>query len=581
MRSPGSTSGSRAILLTLLAVVALVGCGESDPEGQGGPSGNAGAAPRGSAPPQEERAAQQSLSIFVFSKPPTFDPAQQGPATFGGNALRRQYTEALLKPEPATAEAENPKVTAAAAERFDVSDDGLTYTFRLREDGRYNDGKPVTADDFVFAWRRLIDPRLASPTGRAFSNVVEGGEDAAGLGPEASDARIERALDDLGLRAVDTRTLEITLAQPAPYFEWIAALTAGAPLREEVVAEEGDDWATEPETLITNGPFKVAEIGQAETTMVPNEHYREAPILKEIVAGYGLEPAPRWARYLNDELDISNGPPPAIKDATLADPRFQDEIIRFPELSNQWLQFNTDKPPFDDSKVRLAFAQAIDRGVYAEAGTESIEQPLTTLIPKGMPGYSPQLGGAQRFDPEKARATLEGAGVDPQDLDDLEIVTAPPQEQDALFLKEQFEKNLGVTTRVRSIGDDAQLQSALEQGEYDMRTTFVGHVANYPDPQDFFSVFLSENPENSGGYENPEYDRLVERADATADAAERERLYGQAHRILVEDAPVAFLAQLERVFYVKPRVKGITRTPIDGAAFPGDFYSTRIGIAGR
>lgn len=577
----GTGSTSRAILLALLAVIALVGCGESDQEGQGGPSEDAGATPRGSAPPPEERAAQQSLSLFVFFRPPTFDPALQGPATLGGNALRRQYTEALLKPEPATVEAENSEVTGAAAESVEVSEDGLAYTFRLREDGRFNDGTPVTADDFVFAWRRLIDPRLASPTGRVFAGVVEGGEEAAALGPEASDATIERALDNLGLRAVDARTFEVTLADPAPYFEWIAALTAGAPLSEEVVREEGDDWATEPETLITNGPFKVADIGQSETTMVPNEHYREAPILKEIVAGYGLEPAPRWARYLNDELDISNGPPPAIKEATLADPRFQDEIVRFPELSNQWLQFNTNKPPFDNPKVRLAFAQAIDRGVYVEAGTEPIERPLTTLIPKGMPGYSPELGGAQQFDPQKARATLEGAGVDPQDLEDLEIVTGPPQEPDALFLKEQFETNLGVTTTVTSIGDSAQRESALEQGEYDMRTTFVGHVANYPDPQDFFSVFLSENPENPGGYQNPEYDRLVERANTTADEAEREQLYDQAHRILVEDAPVAFLAQLERVFYVKPWVRGLTRTPIDGAAFPGDFYSPRIGIAER
>jgi len=562
-------------------VLALVGCGESNQDGQGDPANEAGVTPRGSAPPPEQRAAQQSLRLFVFFRPPTFDPGQQGPATLGGNALRRQYTEALLKPKPATVQAEDPGVTAAAAESFDVSSDGLTYTFRLREDGRFNNGEPVTADDFVFAWRRLIDPRLASPTGRFFAGVVEGGEQAAALGADAGDARIEQALDDLGLRAVDERTFEVTLSDPAPYFEWIATLTAGAPLPEEVVREQGEDWATKPETLITNGPFKVAEIGQTETTMVRNENYREAPILKEIVAGYGLEPAPRWARYLNDQQDISNGPPPAIKDATLADPRFQDEIIRFPELSNQWLQFNTDKAPFDNPKVRLAFSQAIDRGTYAQAGTEPIEQPLTTLIPRGMPGYSPELGGPQQFDPRKARATLEEAGIDRQELEGLEIVTAAPQQQDALFLKEQFEKNLGVTTRVTSIGDDAQLQSALKQGEYDMRTTFVGHTANYPDPQDFFSVFLAENPENLGGYENPEYDRLVQRANTTPDEAQRERLYDQAHRLLVEDAPVAFLAQLERVFYVKPWVKGITRTPIDSAAIPGDFYTTRIGIAQR
>lgn len=580
-RSTTRSRGATFALLLAIGLLATVAAG-CESGGTGAAGETAGAQPRGDAPAPENRAPNQTLNVYAFSKPPSFDPGQQGPATFAGNALRRQYTEALLKPKPGALEVDELGVTPAAAKSYDVSPDGLTYTFRLRDDGRFNDGRPVTAKDFVFAWRRLIDPRLAAPLGGKFASVVEGGEQAASLGPESGTAKIEAALDDLGLRAVDRTTFEVKLARPAPYFKWIATLTAGAPIREDVVKKFGsDEWATKPKTLITNGPFKVAEIGQSATTMVRNTNYRENPILTKLVANYGLDPAPRWARYLNDQLDVSNGPPPAAKEATRRDPRFSDELITFPELSNQWLQFNTRKPPFDNPKVRLAFAQAIDREAYARVSSEAVARTMTTLIPEGMRGYSPELGEPQEFASGKAKATLRSSGVGAEELEGIEILTAPPQQTDALFIQDQLKKNLGITTKIKSVGDDATLMSQVQKGEYDLKTNFIGHTANYPDPQDFFAVFLSQSPTNQTGWSNARYDRLVNRAGATPDENERQQLYDQAQQLLVREAPVAFLAQLERVYYVKPRVKGITRTPVDTAWLPGDLYTTRIGMSER
>lgn len=558
----------RGLVLVLSAILLAAGCRGGDQE--------AGGEKVTEREDVEQLAEDQTLNVFAFFKPPSFDPARQGPATFGGNGLRRQYTEALLRPE---ADVSDPDVTGATAERYEVSEDGLVYTFHLRPGAKFNDGTPVTAGDFVYAWRRLIDPRIPSPLGRIFARAVRGGGTAASLGPDTAPAGIDEALAGLGLRAVDDRRFEVTLAQPAPYFKWIATLTAGAPVRRDVVETHGEEWATKPETLVTNGPFMVSQIGEAETTMVRNQHYwdKTKPHLDKIVAGYGLDPAPRWTKYLNNELDISNGPPPASRKAVLADPRFKEEILRYPELSVQWLGFNARKPPFDNPKVRLAFAKAIDRETYNGIAADT-GQPLATLVPPGMAGHDADIN-TQAFNPGEAKALLEGSGVDRSQLDGVQLVTAPPQETNALFIKDQLQKNLGVAVNVESIGDSAALTARIRQGNYHMRQTFIGHAANYPDPQDFFDVFLSTSPDNEPGWKNADYDRLVTKADTTADLDERLELYAQAHEIVVRDAPVVFLVQLERVFWVKPWVRGIRRTPVDTAFMPGDLYSKDIKIA--
>lgn len=566
------TRGWRRIVSLVLSVGLLVAAcagGEEAAE-------RSGAAVDERAKP-ENLAPNQTLNVYSFAKPTNFDPAKLSAGTFGADGLGRQYAEPLLKPEPGVLDPKKLDVTGAAAEEYDTSADGLTYTFRLRRDAKYHDGRTVTAGDFVYAWRRLIDPRVAAPLGRIFAGVVEGGQEAANLGPNASADVVEAALGKLGLRAVDDRTFEVKLAHRAPYFKWIATLMPGAPVRRDVVERFGTDtWATKPETLITNGPFKVSEIGPASVTMDANPHYWDKPKLSRLVAFYGLEPAPRWAKYLNGEIDVSNGPGSRARDAALADPRFKDEILRYLELSTQWLQFNTAKPPFDNARVRLAFAQAIDRNAYQGAASEPL-RPRTTLVPQGIPGYNPGVGSLQEFDPAKAKATLDASGVDRQQLNGIKILTAPPQEPDALFLQDQLQKHLGITTTIES-ADAATLNARVRQGDYQMRTTFIGHAARYPDPHDFFSVFLSNSRDNLMRWKNDEYDRLVRQAGATSDQDQRLRLYDQAHRILVEEAPVAFLAQLERVFWVKPWVRGIERTPVDTAFLPGDLYSKEIVI---
>lgn len=556
-------------------------CGGGGSEGGAELPGFAGVRPRQN---PEQLASQQTLNVFSFSQLDSFDPAKLGPTTLGGNGLSHLYTAPLLRPTPDVTPPY--KAVGATAESYQVSADGLTYTFRLRPDAKFNDGQPITAEDFVYSWRRLLDPRVAAPYGSRFAAVVKGGEKAIGLGPDAGAGTIDAALRQVGVRAVDDRTFEVVLSQPAPYFVWIASLPQASPLRRDVIEKNGEQWATNPETLVTNGPFKVTEIGSTATKLAANQHFWNKQGLDQIVAFYGLKPPARWTKYLNGGLDVINGPPKESLDAVLNKPKFYDEIIRYPELSNNWLEFNTSKSPFDDPRVRLAFAKAINRQAYIKVATNKMVQPLTTLIPEGLPGYNPKLGAPQEFDPQRARAMLDKARIKPQDLGTLIILTFSVQERDAVFFKDQLEKNLGVKVNVASLQDSASLEARTERGEYDLVTTFLGHKANYPDPQDFFAGFLSggaggESAMSGGGtaWRNQRYDELVRKANRTQDRKQRLQLYDQAQEILVREAPVVFLAQPVRRFFAKPWLRGITRTRMDNAWLPGSIHSEKLAIA--
>src|SRR5438067_10681802 len=215
--------------------------------------------------PVPNLAADQTLRIQLTEGPRSFDPALQ--YLTSEEEIGRLYAEPLLRPTPDLADVEG-----AAAQSYEVSSDGLTYTFHLRPNGQYSDGHPVTAQDFVYAWKRLIDPRLAAAHADLFAQAVSGGSEAEALDPNSDAARIEPALSALGLKAIDNLTFQVTLPRPQGYLKWIATLWNGAPVRADMVQARGAAWATDPQTLITNGPYRVAAMGST-VKLEANPHY--------------------------------------------------------------------------------------------------------------------------------------------------------------------------------------------------------------------------------------------------------------------------------------------------------------------
>src|SRR6202521_5165632 len=384
-----SLSRVRAVALAALVLTANLACNSPAPSLTQGP----------------RLAKDQTLSVLLDDQPRSLDPGQtQYPYE---TAVLRAISEPLLKPT-----ADMNGVEPAAAQSFDVSANGTVFTFHLRPAGQYWDGVAVKAQDFVYAWQRLIDPRLASPSETFFANAILNGDRVAALDPQRDASRIDAALGTLGLAATNDSTFQVTLAHPDPAFVWLAAMPAGAPIRKDVVSKSGDKWAGSPETLVTNGPFKVTEmVPNGHLTVVPNTHaWGARPTLTAINFIVVNDGAAALAKYKNGELDeISVQPAQAA--VVAGDAKLAKDLVKTPSLSVFWITFRVNAPPLNNAKVRLALAEAIDRNAFVTQIFQGQGIPAETFIPNGMRGYAPGIGSSQKFDQAQARASLAASGM--------------------------------------------------------------------------------------------------------------------------------------------------------------------------
>ena len=498
-------------------------------------------------------AGDQTLNVHLAEGPRTLDPTLATDER--EEAIVRQFSEPLLR-----GAADLHDVEPAAAESYDVSPDGTIWTFHLRANARYADGQPVHAQDFVYSWRRLIDPRTAAPHGSFFAAAVAGGEDAVALGPK--DPGVDAALDRLGLRAVDDLTFQVTAPQPGGALRWIATLPEGGPLRQAMLATPGQ---------LGNGPFRVADTSPARITLVPNPNYWAGrTTLSRIVLQFGSAAAAVDA-YRAGQLDEVTAPPDTL------DPGLRRELLRSPELTTFWVDFNTGRAPLDNPRVRQALAEGIDRQAVVTDDFEGRAAPATTLIPSGMRGYRPEVGHPQDFNPSAARQLLDQSGVPRDELTALPmIVRDRPQDRAiAATVAAQLQKNLGVSVAVQPLSV-ADYSKRLRSGDFALAGP-TGWTADYPDQQDFFDLFRSTDGNNGARWRSSRFDALVKLADTEPNADKRDQLYNQAEQLLVQDAPVAFLVQRYDVTLVKPYVKGLHPSPVD--EWPGATYSTLLYIA--
>jgi oligopeptide transport system substrate-binding protein len=549
--SPGRV---RAVAVSALTLIALLGCNSGTPPLTQGP----------------RLAKDQTLRVLLDDQPGSLDPGQ---AYYPSEkAVLRAISEPLLKPT-----SDMNGVVPAAAQSFDMSSNGTVYVFHLRLAAQYWDGVAVKAQDFVYAWQRLIDPRLAAPDETLFASAVVNGDKVSALDPQRDATRLDAALETLGLKAVDDHTFQVTLSRPDPAFIWLAALPAGAPIRQDVVAKSPDKWAAAPETLVTNGPFKVTEmVANDHLKVVPNPHYWGArPTLTGIDFVVVNDGAAALAKYKNGELDVIDVQP-AQAAAVAADSKLGQDLVKTPSLTVYWIEFRVDSPPLNNPKVRLALAEAIDRSAFVAQIFQGQGMPAETLIPKGMHGYSPGLGSAQKFDVAQARAAMAASGMSAAQLSGIKF--SYDQSSDfgkatATFVRDQLKANLGIDVVLEGL-DTNTLSSRRSTGDFQIAGP-SGWTADFPDPSDWFDYFLTTSSFNVAFYQNQQYDNFVRVAASDLQSARRDQEYQQAQQMLVGDAPVAFLAQSVNWNLVKPYVGGVTTTSVDewpGALFPSQIY---------
>jgi oligopeptide transport system substrate-binding protein len=557
--------GIRAIALGTAGLFAVAACG---PTQQGGGI---------------TLAPNQELRVNIGTEPASLDPGQTQWVYEG--AVDRQLFEAPLK-----ASKDFKSVVPAAADSYSVDSTGTIYTFKLHPGAKWSDGVAVKAADFVYGWQRLLDPRQAAPYS-SFYTVVKNGAKVNGMDPK--DTGIDAALQTLGLKAVDDNTFQVTLDSAAGYFKWVATLWTGAPVRKDVVAKAGKDssgndkWgAVAPAavtTVVGNGQFKVSEVVPKDhITIVQNTNYSGSapkPTLTKITLKEIDDDAVAYAQYKSGELDIA-GVPIANTQAVKDDPVLSKELVQDPELTVFWVDINVKKAPFDNLKVRQAFAQAIDRDSYVKNVLKNRGYSSATFIPKGMRDYNPSLGTGQAYDPTKAKASLQASGLTADQLSSMNIKytynsNSATSKTIAQFIADQLKTNLGVTL-VLDGADSKTNSKRLHTGNYQIGGP-SGWGADYPDEQDWYDIFITGSGNQFSNWSNASYDKAVNDADASADQSKRDTLYNQAGKILVDEAPVVFLNQRTRWALVKSYVKGVTDLPNDD--FPGDFYIYTVQIA--
>ncbi len=443
------------------------------------------------------------------------------------------------------------------AESWEISDDELTYTFTLRDGITWSDGEPVTAQDFVFAFQRLMDPATAADY--AYLQYPIKNAEAINTG-EITD------FDQLGVRAIDERTLEITLENPTPYF--LGALThyTAYPLPDHVVEEHGDDWVR-MENIVTNGPYVPVEwVPGSHVLTEKNEAFHDAENVSiEGVKFFVLEDqSAALKRYRAGEFDILTDIP---KDQyAWMQENLPGQLRVTPFAGLYYYVVNQTKPPFDDPKVRQALAMGINREVIGPQVLGTGELPAYSWVPPGMANYDTpaefdwkELPYGEKV--EQAKALLEEAGHGPDNPLQLTLRynTNENHKRIAVAIASMW-KPLGVEVELYNTETKVHYDD-LRRGEFEIGR--AGWLADYNDAANFLDLLRSGVDNNYGRYSNPAYDALMREADATQDPEERERLMHEAERVALDDTAAVPIYYYLSENLVSPKVSGFVDNAFD------------------
>ena len=564
-----SRRAALAVMTAATGAVALAACGpqQTSPEaGTSGttsgsataPAGGAGTTTTGAASSgaQGAPADQQLLRLNLGAEPDTIDP-QKASFVTEIEAIMRVFSNLLTFDEKGNL------VPEMAEKLPTVSSDGKVMTFTLRSGLKYSDGKPLSAKDFEYGWKRHLDPRTQGEY--AFTGFVIEGAEELNSSKETDASKLQPLIDALGVKAKDERTLEFRLKSPAPWFMSVLATWCGVPTRQDMVEKGGDKW-TEPATYIGNGPY-VLKTWDHQNRMAfeanPN-YYKGAPPLKSVEYAMITEPAVAFAAFRNSELDVTAVQAEDLP-AVQSDPQLSKQYQKYPGSCSYYVGFNTTRAPFDKPGARKAFALAFDRNDFVNNVLKGIGIPAEQFLPPGFPGYFQDLKG-QKFDATQAKKLLSDAGfADGKGFPDTKFTYASNARTKTRVeaLSDQINKALGV-----SLTPDPVEATAFTALTKKLETTpplfLLGWCQDYPDPQDWYStVFSSKASVSHTGWNNPEFDKLVMQADVEQDKAKRDDQYKKAAQILLDDAPVAFLYYSVVSRVVQPWASDLPQNPLD------------------
>jgi oligopeptide transport system substrate-binding protein len=482
---------------------------------------------------------QQAL---VLAGGETTNPREYDPATTHGSGDKLVYS-GLVSFDPRL------NLTPDLAATWDVSSDGRVYTFHLRENAKFHDGRPVTAQDVVYSWERALSPALGSDTASTYLGDIMGAHEM--VNGEAEHVS--------GLQALDDHTLQVTIDAPKPYF--LLKLTyPTAFVVDRTNVESGEEWFRTPNGT---GPYKMTEWRRFEqiTYEANPDFYLGKPsipyVIVQLFSGVGLR------LYEAGEIDLTGISYDSVERFLDPSEPLHNELLTGVDLCTGYVVFDVTKPPFDDLKVRQAFSMAFNRQKYIDVVLSGRALPAIGIFPPGLPGFNINLDGLP-YDPNRARQLLAeskyGNNLPPIIYTEGGIGSSIGADVAALI--QMWQQVLGVEIMVENLEPNYYYERILA-GQHG-QIFGGGWCADYPDPENFADVlFHSGSTQNSGGYSNPELDSLLEAARVEQNVNKRIEMYQQAEQIIVNDAPVLFTIHSLSYQLVKPYVKGYVFTPID------------------
>ncbi|RDW20460.1 peptide ABC transporter substrate-binding protein [Oceanobacillus chungangensis] len=498
-------------------------------------------------------AADQTFDINIRTEPPSLHPGLASDTTSG--AVLYQIFEGLMRIN------QDGEVEEAMAESYDVSDDLLTYTFHIREDAVWSNGDPVTAGDFEYAWKWVLNPDNADTDYAYQLYVIKGAQAAKEEGASS---------DDIGVTAIDEKTLEVILEQPTPYFLDLTAFYTYYPVNQKVV-EGATDWALNvTDTYVTNGPFLIESWAHKDQIVLKkNPEYWDADTVKlETINMYMIDDENTSLEMFNSgELDWAGDPTDALPLSAIPSLKADGSLNISPLAGVYYYAFNTEVEPFNNVNIRKAFALAINREGIVQSVTQREEIPAMALVPPSIWEESEE-GYFKDNDVETAKEYL-ATGLEELGLEELPAIslsynTSEAHAAIAQAVQDMWRQNLGVEVTLNNEEWNVYLDS-MSAGNF--QTGRMGWLADFNDAINFIELFQSVGGNNYTNWESEEYSNLIEQSRTETDPDARKEILREAEAIFMEDLPIAPIYFYTNAWLSKDFVKDLEVSPLGGVQF--------------
>lgn len=505
-------------------------------------------------------ASDASIAVNLGTEPQTADPAKA--SGIPESEIILNLLEGLVITDP------DCRILPGIADSWKISPDGLTYSFHLRA-AKWSNGDPVTADDFIWEWLRVLQPETASEYAILLYYIVGAREFNEGKTTDTST---------VGLKAPDKRTLEVRLKEPTPYFMNMLAHSIFVPFHRKSIEVGPREWVVNPKSYLCCGPFRLKE-WRSHDKMVfeKNPDYWDAGVVKlDEVKWLMIETeSSALAAFNSGQLDVMGRPPLSAMEQLQKEGKVSTET----QIGTYFINFNCRKKPFDDARVRLALALAIDRNIVIRYISKAGEQPAMAFVPFGIKDADGkrdfrEVGGDtfKNADYDEARRLLAEAGYPKgKGFPRVEYIynTRDQHRAIAAELQQRWSKTLGIYIELRNM--EWKVYSDLKnEGNYQIARG--GWIGDFADPMTFLETFKTESGNNNSKWSNKEFDALLEASKKEINPAKRMTMLHDAEAIMMKDMPVAPIYFYADPYMQKPWVKGIVRTPL------GYFYLKKAWI---